>query len=341
MLQLKNLTPFESDIAVFPDENGIDAVFPMVKATFNLGREWTLADEQEPLTQVDEYWGEVGQSSVKRCSDYHIGKAATDILIQGHACAHSYQPVQELDVEIQVGVLNHCLKVFGNRFWQNGHITQPQKFEKMPLVYERAFGGRIEQNGETVDSEPSNPVGLGWKSRESNEGVQTIDQHGPNAFDGTPLPNIENPTQLVGSVSDSPVPAGIGPIAPFWHPRASYAGTYDEAWESERAPFLPEDFDKRFLNSAHPELAYPGFLKGGEQVYISNMHPEGAINFILPKVNLAAKVHRSNEASLCAFHLETLAIYPNELKACLTWRAKYSGGKSIGDIDEISVSLQR
>ena len=45
-----------------------------------------------------------------------------------------------------------------------------------------------------------------------------------------------------------------------------YAGTYDKKWQEERAPLLPRDFSKRFLNAAAPGLVAPGYLRGDETV---------------------------------------------------------------------------
>ncbi|MFL0809010.1 MAG: DUF2169 domain-containing protein [Agarilytica sp.] len=328
MLQLKNLTPFEADVAVFPDENGEDALFAMVKATFNVGKEWTLADEQEPLVQVDEYWGDSATSSLKASSDYHIGKSATDVLIMGHACAPNYEPVEQLDVTIQIGSLQNTLRVFGNRAWQNERITHPQQFKKMPMVYERAYGGSVLENGEQVASEAYNPAGIGFKQEREY-------------LEGLPLPNIENPSQLISSQNDSPVPVGTAPTAPFWQNRAAFCGTYDDAWQTERAPFLPEDFNKRFLNCAPPNFIYDGFLQGGESVYINNMHERGPLNFVIPAVKLNAKIQLGEQLHTSGFELETLTLRPNELKATMVWRAKYSPPLSAQQIDEIRVSMSR
>ncbi len=38
--------PFAADTALLPNEKGIDTLYILVKATFNIGEQWTLADEQ-------------------------------------------------------------------------------------------------------------------------------------------------------------------------------------------------------------------------------------------------------------------------------------------------------
>ena len=51
----------------------------------HLNAHWTLADEQRPPQIEDIYWGEPGASSIQYVTDLHPGKAATDIVVLGHA----------------------------------------------------------------------------------------------------------------------------------------------------------------------------------------------------------------------------------------------------------------
>ena len=46
----------------------------MVRATFTIGKQWTLADEQLPPVEADEYWDKPGESSIKyACSAFKDG----------------------------------------------------------------------------------------------------------------------------------------------------------------------------------------------------------------------------------------------------------------------------
>jgi hypothetical protein len=87
-------------------------------------------------------------------------------------------------------------------------------------------------------------------------------------------------------------PACFAPVAPNWQPRAGFAGTYDDNWQQTRAPYLPDDYNPRFMNVAPPDLIYPGYLQGGEAVRVIGMHPAGDLGFALPYVNLSNKVLR-------------------------------------------------
>ena len=69
-------------------------------------------------------------------------KPTTDIVLNGHAYGRGGTQV---DIGLGVGNLSKIIRVFGDRFWEfcvvRNRITHPQPFEKIPLIYERAFGG--------------------------------------------------------------------------------------------------------------------------------------------------------------------------------------------------------
>ncbi|MFV9616371.1 MAG: DUF2169 family type VI secretion system accessory protein [Gammaproteobacteria bacterium] len=331
MLQLKNNTPFESSLAIFPNQHGIDTLYIIVKATFNIGQQWTLADEQKPPQGEDEYWGDdPATSSIKNASDIHIGKPATDIIMTGLACAHEKRKVSQMDVSLSVGHVNKAIRVFGDRQWINGAISTAKPFSSMPLIYEKAFGGIHQNDGKIVAGEDRNPVGCGFSGKRKAK-----------EMDGQPVPNLEDPRQLLQKAGDIVTPAGFGFISPNWQTRLSYAGTYDENWQKTQAPYLPKDFDLRFFNMAHPELIYPGFLAGGEPVHIKGVHPGGGLQFNVPVVALTADVAIKSRNEQPAFNLETLLIETDPLQLGMTFRAALPCDKETLKIREVVINLSR
>lgn len=198
------------------------------------------------------------------------------------------------------------------------------------MVYEKAYGGVHFANGELTDAEVRNPVGRGFAGARKAE-----------EMNGVPLPNLEDPKQLIRDTNDRPPPACFGFCAPNWQPRVSFAGTYDDAWQKTRAPYLPTDFDGRFLNMAHPDLVFPGYLQGGEPVTISHMHPAGTLKFDVPPVNLVARVKIAGREEIPAFKLETLILEPNQLKFSMVWRAAVPCDKQMLKISEVTVGMFR
>ncbi|PKG84092.1 DUF2169 domain-containing protein [Colwellia sp. 75C3] len=330
MLQLNNSTPFSADIATFPNEKGIDSLYVIVKATFIMGQQWSLADEQTPPQKADEYWGEPGLSSIKALSDFHIGKNCTDILMQGNACALNNQNVKQLDVHLAVGQVQKTVRVFGDRQWVNGVPSSAVPFQSMPLVYERAYGGQHQVDESTILAEERNLVGCGFSGKRSKAEME-----------GRALPNIEDPNQLIQGIKDTPIPAGFAPICSYWTPRTQWAGTYDETWQTTRAPYLPIDFDKRFLNAAHPDLVYPGYLQGGEPLVIKGMHPAGDINLSVPHVKMSCNVMLKDEAMPVTLNIETLTLHPNQKQLSMVWLAPFQCDKNLANISEIELKLSR
>lgn len=336
MLQLKNRSPFVATINLFPNEKGIDHLYVIIKATFAITDQLEIAAEQLPIHMTDEYWGAPEKSSLKRASECHLTKPNTDILMMGSACTQDKRPVRALDVMLSVAHKTMAARVIGDRVWDSGMLglkySDPVPFEFMPLVYERAFGGihDADRNQQNILSEARNPVGRGFKGKRSK-----------NEFKGMALPNIEDPTNLISHPGDQASPVGFGPIAPSWEPRRFYAGTYDEAWQKNQAPYLPTDFNNRFFNTAHPELVCDGFLQGGEPVTIVNMSEKGRLQFNLPVCDIDLKIRVAGKIESPQLNLETVLLEPNLHRFSMTWRASLPCDKKALKVEQIDVVLNR
>lgn len=332
MLQLKNNTPFEASIALFPNEKGIDSIYAMIKATFSIGSTLSVAPEQTPVATADVYWGKPLTSSLKQASEFHLIKPTTDIIMVGAACAPDQTPVRTLDVTLSVGKYQKTVKVFGDRRWISGSsglkISKPAPFETMPLIYERAFGGTFEHKYKKnqVLSEPRNPVGVGFLGKRTTSQMKD-----------TALPNVEDPAKLIKKPGDHPPPAGFSFIAPSWEPRVQYAGTYDDKWTTHRAPYLPDDFDPRFFNSASNELISDTYLEGGEPVFISNMSGDGPLTFKLPIVTFNLGISIEGKEQNPQINLETICLSPNEKELTMLWRAAVACDKKALKVEEIRI----
>ncbi|QTA85816.1 DUF2169 family type VI secretion system accessory protein [Desulfonema magnum] len=335
MLQLKNETPFEVEIALFPDEHGVDTLYVTVKATFKIGKTLTVDDEQIPMVYADEYWGEPGQSSLKYAAELHLIKPSTDIVLIGHAQAPDRQLVKQLDVTLSVADQNKTVRVFGNRQWESGllslRMTPPEPFEMMPLIYERAFGGFHEINAEKgkILFESLNPVGSGFVGKRKEKEIK-----------GLFLPNLEAPASLISQPKDQPPPAGFGYIAGSWEPRKLFAGTYDEIWQKTSAPYLPKDFNPCFFNAAHPDLICKSYLQGGEPVALINVSPHGPLNFKLPSCGLVANVRIAGSTETPPLNMETVLFEPDQSRFFMIWRGAVACDKSALKVEQIDVALQ-
>jgi hypothetical protein len=276
MWQVDNRTPFAAERGWVRDRDGAEVWLVALKATFDILPDGTtaVAKEQPPVLRLPEHHGEPGRSSVKYDADLVLTKKTTDVIVVGHAHAPGGRAATQLDCGFQVGPVRKVLRVFGDRRWGTFGANAPEPFERMPLVWERAYGGVDPKSDRPeVDWDWRNPVGTGFVVAGSHA-------------DGLRLPNVEDPKHLIGSWRDRPAPAGFGVVASHWQPRVGFAGTYDERWQRTRAPLLAEDMDERWYQSAPADQQAPAFLRGGEPVVLHNLSPQGRLQFALPKIYL-------------------------------------------------------
>jgi hypothetical protein len=312
---IENRTPFAFDSLCLANEDGQPLFVPVIKATYAVRTNGELvhSETQIPVNVAGQYWAEPGKSSYKYEPESAFIKPATDVVLIGHAYA---RPAGAVYVRLQLGSLDKTVSVVGDRYWLKTlsmvSMTSPEAFEKMPLTYERAFGGwdRSHSDPDKHAFEPRNPVGTGFRSKLGS------------FEDGIRLPNLEDPRNPIQNYVDSPPPAGFGFTSPDWQPRVSFAGTYDEKWASDRMPLLPKDFDRRFFNAASPGLITPGYLKGDEPVLVENASPRGTISFVLPGVSppeCRVQLTGSRDGHIQT-SLDTVIINADEDLVMLIWR---------------------
>jgi hypothetical protein len=330
MLQVVNQTPFAAALSVFPDPAGVETAYAVVKATFVFGAEGPqLAKPQLPFLAADVYWGDPAKSSLRASGEFALLKTATDVLLSGRAVAAS-PDTRVADCTLSVGSVSRSVRVFGDRQWRKRggawRATDPQPWQRMPLRWELAFGGIAPTVGDKPpDHEPRNPVGCGLVAR------------GADPVDGQPLPNIEDPKTPLNDLHDRPTPACFAPVAPTWLPRRSYAGTYDDAWASRRAPYLPLDFDPRYFQVAPPELTAPGFLQGGEPVMLAGFSQGGPLHFTLPQCALEIEFEFDGSPVPRPAQLETVLFEPDAGRFQMLWRAALALDKKVLKLRQITV----
>ena len=156
-------------------------------------------------------------------------------------------------------------------------------------------------------------------------------------MEGLAVPNLEDPAAPLGKLGDKSTPACLAPVAPSWLPRRTFAGTYDDAWQRHRAPYLPDDFDPRFFQMAAPEFTFDRFLQAGEPVQVTGVSPEGPIRFNVPAGKLHVGVTMAGSDHEPPAHLETLSIEPDQNRACFTWRAELPCDRQVLKVQRIIV----
>jgi hypothetical protein len=316
MWVLENSTVFSAERTWITDAKGVRVWLVAVKGTFKVRADGSVrvADVQEEMYRVPVYRGDPNRSSLLYESDMTPPKQATDVILHGNAHVPEGRPIHEVEVTLKVGPIEKTLTVVGDRTWErNGEDmgpTDPAPFTKMPIVYERAFGGvdRTSENPEEHGWEPQNPVGAGFAVE-------------PERLLGQRLPNILRGRQSAwGDSKDPPGVAGFGPIAPHWSPRRESAGTYDEDWRKSRLPLPPSDFSDLSYQCAPEDQQVAGYLRGGERVELYNLIPAGLLTFTLPEVSLT--FHTAFYGRRDVDHsatLQTVILEPDAERLMMVW----------------------
>jgi hypothetical protein len=313
------------------ERDGRELLVVIVKATYDLpsdGEPATFAARQQPLVQADVFSGEPGLSAPLFESDYAHRKPCCDVLLLGRAHAPGGREVRRLPVGLQVGPMCKRFLVTGHRSWGAGLLGvsagEPQPFSTMPISYDCAFGGTDrtrEASDGRVETYLENPVGRG---------------HGlhKEAIDGQPLPNTEQIGEPVTSPRGRYRPAAFSPIGRWWRPRCDWAGSYDQRWLDETAPFWPDDFQWRYFQAAPPDQVVEG-LRGDEPVLLEHLTPDGRRAFRLPGRQVSATFvpHVGKDVRVPAM-LDTVVLEPDEGRFTLTWRASLALGRSVFDVKE-------
>ena len=334
-MNLLNPTPLTVAPLFLADRHGAETLLVVIKGTWRINRNGTLsvAEEQVPVRFEPVYSGDPTSSSLIHDADLVLEKPGTDFVLLGHAWAPKVG-VGSVDVTFAVGSVRKTVRVFGERIWMKclGVVSMSKSapFEKIPLVYERAFGGADTSWPDPKDHEFSleNPVGLGFLACKTR--LET---------DGMRLPNLEDPACLIKKPTDRPLPTGFGPIPPNWQPRAGYAGTYDDHWRKYMSPLPPEDMDPRFHSSASPGLVSARHLTGTERVLVENASRAGRLLFDLPGAVPRVSVMIGATAQELEMRLDTIIIEPGEERLVLVWRGRHNVHGRVHDVRSVRVGF--
>jgi hypothetical protein len=319
-MNVHSFAGFPAAAVIAADKAGIELLVVVAKCTFEVepSGDTRPAKKQVELKFADEHYGEPETTSVRYEHDFAPFKPMCDVIVNGSACAPGGRPSTAVAVEFQFGKLVRRARVVGDRMWRSRWFlppaaSRPKRFTRLPIVWERAFGGS--------DTSPKNPKKHVFETR-NLLGVGIHSGAGRKAAVGSALPNVEEPGRSVRSWKQRRDPVGFGfvPRGSAW--RLRHAGTYDAQWLENRCPFLPDDFDERYYQGAPPEQIVP-YPRGGERVRLMGFTPEGTLEFRLPEVPAPPmRVRFPGGYAKLAPNLDTIVIEPDERRVILSWRAR-------------------
>ena len=332
-MDLLNATEMQAGYTMGMQPDGRESLVVAVKGTFLIpknGEEPQLAEEQVPLIEADVFTGDPGFSAPLYESDYPLLKPRCDVLLNGSAYAPRGKPVTKVPVSLKVGPISKSLHVVGSRFWKKGFVSisasRPKPFTVMPISYDKAFGGvdNTHKNPSRHKAYLMNPIGVGFHDNLKTEFIED-----------KPLPNTEELNKRVTKPNGNYKPMSFGPVGRGWASRYKLAGTYDQDWLDNIFPFLPADFNDSYYQSA-PIDQQIDYLRGGEDVVLSNLTPQGHTRFQIPQVITQVafflkkgKTHKTHGVA------DTLVLEPDIGRFTITWRASMPLKKNMFEVIQV------
>ena len=327
-----NHSPFTVHAVPLDDRFGRDVLVVIAKLAYEFDAVGaTLATVPAEIRRADVPTAPAPWSSLRFPTDIVDEKPGTDVLVLGTAHRHAGGFATHRDVSVRIAAagrpVQKTLRVHGRRVWHRtarGLVPGPSApLEATPIVYELAWGG-------VDDGDPAHPV-VEWRNP-AGSGACVHD----SLLVGAPAPQIEDRDAPLGS--GEPQPAGFGPIAPTWQPRAGFAGTYDPAWRSERAPLRPLDFDPRHNCAASPGLWSERPLVGDEAADLVGLRPEGRFGFRLPRLEPGFVAMLGGECVRFPTHLDTWLIDADARRVELSWRVRIPIPRRLHELRRVEVS---
>lgn len=328
-----------ADVCTAIDKDGQEHLVVVIKATYRIPENDKMPRPlipPQPIASSDKFVGEPGLSACLYEVDYVRRKAKCDILFDAKAHSPDEQPVTKISAGFNFnGKLKKYVSVVGDRFWQQDVLyvgkTNALPFTSMPLHYGKAFGGTVvsgKPDKLQYDSHPENLIGMGYSK---STGLFTVH--------GMQLPNLMALGESAHKPYSNTAAVAFSVLSKTAQSRRKYAGTYDEKWQQNTFPFLPEDFDERFYQSAplDQQVDYP---QGGETVELHNMMPgRPQVSFRLPRLtNMPIKIlGKDYQVHSPQVVVDTLYFEPDHARFSVVWRASMPIKRRIQDIQTVAV----
>lgn len=321
------------------------------KATFTLnGNAEPVLDTQAPIdllrmeTPLDDL-GVMPPDSMPRRTDM------VEVMLLAAAYAPGGKAVDALRVSLEVGVARAEMYVFGERSWDGTGSralpSAPVPFTRMPLVWENAFGGKVpiylDAKNSIDAAEQWNPRGKGFDASpyvrafgEQLGAAPGFPQLPPRYV--RPLPNLENPAELIRAWSDTPAPCcwATTPMDVPYRMKAiierKSAGqrpttpddlSAPESLEDYLAPERAPEWDA-FFARAHPTWRLSP-LPQEARVMMENVHPRHrTMSFPLPQMRVVADYVIHGRNGTIELAPQMIVLMPEHDRMTITYRATFT-----------------
>jgi hypothetical protein len=253
-----------------------------------------------------------------------------EVIVNGAAYAPGGQPVPEMNVSLTIGSDVHEAAVTGDRVWArrgaDATPSDPIPFTRMPLTYERAFGGTSEVWFDEHTAVPvpyaANPRGRGFDPEPMALATarEWCAPAGFPRFDpARPLPNLEGVHERVVRWEDAPRPwcwstrpsDVLGPVSV-----PSVDATQPQ--DPNAIPPLPNEVSIALAMRCHPSLLQRESL-AGKPITLRGMTPDGVMGFYAPTGGVVIDYEIDGRRGTQPLRLRRVVVLPEERRIALTY----------------------
>jgi hypothetical protein len=340
------------------------------------------AKEQAPLRPQAIYDGDANGLLLADTEAWPY-KLRTDIVVHGHVHAHGTRRV--VDAAVVVGGMRRDLRVSGDRRCTraaNGAVlfSEPEPFDKMPLGYDRAYGGYdhgseamvpnlFDLLGDSVatGSDPKMYSLCCYPRNRHGRGYRLASSSTP--LDDVLLPNIEDPADLLRPdrliVADplawwrQPLPAGTSwlhhgyfarcvymGVQPFWRPLPSELPEFGRGYLPEEVRSIDvmrgDPWVFGLQSGASLGLQLSG-VTGGTVIRLIGLHPElREVNVTIPAAPRMVVQTRWRAAEVAVTMLHHVELYPDHGLFTVVWRGAVEANRELlpEELDKLPFSVE-
>jgi hypothetical protein len=309
-----NQTPLSARLEPYRDLTGRPHVLVIAKATWRLDTGRLMPAEQQVALNLQPLRKPLGELALDEIQLRAIGdrkhldivwldhdlsppKPAFDVLIAGHVTAPPNHSGPSVRAEVRIGRHKATVEAHVPRYWKSGllgYSSAPlaENARRIPITYAVADWS------------------AGFPLERGNDKIQL-------------LPWLKQPGASSSRTRHASHPAGFG----FWPENAAHrhchAGTYDDRWRRERMPDLPQDFDARFYNTAHPDLQLPNAPSPDTAIRLVHLAAVPVLSTRMPDLPLAVQTTTASGSvqPAVAMKPDTLIIEPDQNRMSVVFRA--------------------
>jgi hypothetical protein len=310
-MDLTNETPYSAILlaTVIDAERMAASIVLRVTYTFDEGPllrgQLALAPEQVWIVSRKPWESPQGQME----QDLPFMRGGVDLFVFGAARAPRREPVQRMDVDVELlpadaerRVFRRRARVSGKRRWvRDGDKLVPSTaapFVEIPLILQSAFGGAGQWDGLTVPW-ADNPAGLGFCMLAAEA-------------EGMPLPHIEEPDGRMSAWNDRPPVCGFGfcPMAST----ARFMNGYVLSDEHEMMEMKPQLF-----NAAYPAMIAPE-ARAGDLLRLSGVLHDGPLELVLPAAPATVRLRFGDTVAERDPFIDQIGVEVDAQRAFITYR---------------------